>query len=128
MDTTADIVSAAILVIGDEILSGRTKDKNIGYIAEYLTNIGIELREVRVVPDVTEEIVAALNALQFDRHRPTSAAVAPSGFRRLVLWRYIPPRNHAAPHGAPGQFPCRLTQACHCCGCRSSPPWPHPSS
>lgn len=34
-------VTAAILVIGDEILSGRTKDKNIGYIAEYLTNIGI---------------------------------------------------------------------------------------
>ncbi|MGN6097042.1 MAG: competence/damage-inducible protein A [Bosea sp. (in: a-proteobacteria)] len=58
------IVTAAVLVIGDEILSGRTKDKNIGYIAEYLTNIGIELREVRVVPDVTDEIVAALNALR----------------------------------------------------------------
>jgi len=58
------IVTAAILVIGDEILSGRTKDKNIGYIAEYLTNIGIELREVRVVPDITDEIVAALNALR----------------------------------------------------------------
>jgi molybdenum cofactor synthesis domain-containing protein len=59
-------VTAAILVIGDEILSGRTKDKNIGYIAEYLTNIGVDVREVRVVPDVEEEIVAALNAL---RHR-----------------------------------------------------------
>ena len=57
-------VTAALLVIGDEILSGRTKDKNIGYIAEYLTNIGIELREVRVVPDVEEEIVAAVNALR----------------------------------------------------------------
>jgi molybdenum cofactor synthesis domain-containing protein len=57
-------VTAAILVIGDEILSGRTKDKNIGYIAEYLTNIGIDLREVRVVPDETEEIVAALNAMR----------------------------------------------------------------
>jgi molybdenum cofactor synthesis domain-containing protein len=57
-------VTAAILVIGDEILSGRTKDKNIGYIAEYLTNIGIELREVRIVPDVQEEIVAALNAIR----------------------------------------------------------------
>jgi len=62
------IITAAILVIGDEILSGRTKDKNIGYIAEYLTNIGIDLAEVRVVPDVEEEIVAALNAL---RHRYT---------------------------------------------------------
>jgi molybdenum cofactor synthesis domain-containing protein len=57
-------VTAAILVIGDEILSGRTKDKNIGYIAEYLTGIGIDLREVRVVPDVEEEIVAAVNALR----------------------------------------------------------------
>jgi len=58
------IVTAALLVIGDEILSGRTKDKNIGYIAEYLTNIGVDLREVRVVPDVEEEIVVAVNALR----------------------------------------------------------------
>src|SRR3954468_22631939 len=67
-DTSAapGLVSAAILVIGDEILSGRTKDKNIGYIAEYLTNIGIDVREVRVVPDIEDEIVAALDAL---RHR-----------------------------------------------------------
>ncbi len=57
-------VTAAILVIGDEILSGRTKDKNIGYIAEYLTQLGVDLREVRVVPDVEEEIVAAVNALR----------------------------------------------------------------
>ncbi|MBB3771417.1 molybdenum cofactor synthesis domain-containing protein [Angulomicrobium tetraedrale] len=61
---TAEPVTAGILVIGDEILSGRTKDKNIGYIAEYLTGLGIELREVRVVSDVEEEIVAALNALR----------------------------------------------------------------
>lgn len=59
-----DPVTAALLVIGDEILSGRTKDKNIGHIAEYLTGIGIDLREVRVVPDVAEEIVAAVNALR----------------------------------------------------------------
>jgi len=58
------IVTAAVLVIGDEILSGRTKDKNIGYIAEYLTNIGIDLKEVRVVADEEDEIVAALNALR----------------------------------------------------------------
>ena len=57
-------VTAAILVIGDEILSGRTKDKNIGYIADYMTNIGIDLREVRIVPDVMDEIVDALNALR----------------------------------------------------------------
>ncbi len=59
-----DIVTAAVLVIGDEILSGRTKDKNIGYIAEYLTALGIDLKEVRVVPDQEPEIVAALNALR----------------------------------------------------------------
>src|SRR6188508_412179 len=60
----SEIVTAGILVIGDEILSGRTKDKNIGYIAEYLTNIGIDLKEVRVVSDDEDEIVAALNALR----------------------------------------------------------------
>src|ERR671928_1737476 len=60
----SEIVTAGILVIGDEILSGRTKDKNIGYIAEYLTNIGIDLKEVRVVPDEEPEIVDALNALR----------------------------------------------------------------
>src|ERR1044072_8992160 len=68
MDAPTNLITAAILVIGDEILSGRTKDKNIGYIAEYLTNIGIDLREVRVVADIEEEIIAALNAL---RHRYT---------------------------------------------------------
>src|ERR1700728_965727 len=59
-----EIVTAGLLVIGDEILSGRTKDKNIGYIAEYLTALGIDLKEVRVVPDEEPEIVAALNALR----------------------------------------------------------------
>jgi molybdenum cofactor synthesis domain-containing protein len=60
----SEIVTAGLLVIGDEILSGRTKDKNIGYTAEYLTAIGIDLKEVRVVPDDEPEIVAALNALR----------------------------------------------------------------
>jgi len=58
------LVTAAVLVIGDEILSGRTKDKNIGYIAEYLTALGIDLKEVRVVGDEEGEIVAAVNALR----------------------------------------------------------------
>jgi len=62
--TGDEVVTAAVLVIGDEILSGRTKDKNIGYIAEYLTDIGIDLKEVRVVPDEEPEIVAAMNALR----------------------------------------------------------------
>jgi molybdenum cofactor synthesis domain-containing protein len=59
-----DTVTAAILVIGDEILSGRTKDKNIGHIADVLTAMGIQLREVRIVPDEAAEIVAALNAIR----------------------------------------------------------------
>lgn len=57
-------VTAGLLVIGDEILSGRTKDKNIGTIADHLTAIGIALREVRVVADVEEAIVEAVNALR----------------------------------------------------------------
>lgn len=61
-DTQA--VTAALLVIGDEILSGRTKDKNIGHVAERLTEVGVDLKEVRVVPDEEPEIVAAVNALR----------------------------------------------------------------
>src|SRR5712692_1459780 len=61
---SSGIVTAGLLVIGDEILSGRTKDKNIGFIAEYLTTIGIDLCEVRVVSDVEAEIIAALDALR----------------------------------------------------------------
>ncbi|MEA2975045.1 MAG: hypothetical protein QOF19_565 [Alphaproteobacteria bacterium] len=58
------IVTAGLLVIGDEILSGRTKDKNIGYVADYLAAIGIDLREVRVVADQEAAIVEALSALR----------------------------------------------------------------
>ena len=58
------LVTAALLVIGDEILSGRTKDKNIGYIAEYLTGIGVDLVEVRVIGDDEAAIVSALNELR----------------------------------------------------------------
>ncbi len=61
---SAGLVTAALLVIGDEILSGRTKDKNIGYVAEYLTALGIDLKEVRVVGDDEDAIVAAVNALR----------------------------------------------------------------
>jgi len=57
-------VSAAILIIGDEILSGRTRDKNIFFLANHLTEIGINLREVRIVPDIEDVIVEAVNALR----------------------------------------------------------------
>ena len=63
-----EIVTAGVLVIGDEILSGRTKDQNIGFIAEYLTNIGIDLREVRVVADDEAAIIEALDALRARYH------------------------------------------------------------
>jgi molybdenum cofactor synthesis domain-containing protein len=58
------VPTAAVLLIGDEVLSGRTKDKNLGFIADYLTLIGIDLREARCVADVEEDIVAAVNALR----------------------------------------------------------------
>ncbi len=57
------VVTAAMLVIGDEILSGRTKDKNIGFVADRLTEIGVDLKEVRIVPDEQDRIVEAVRAL-----------------------------------------------------------------
>ena len=62
--TDKRIWTAALAVIGDEILSGRTQDKNIAQIATWLNVQGIRLAEVRVVPDVEERIVEAVNALR----------------------------------------------------------------
>jgi molybdopterin-biosynthesis enzyme MoeA-like protein len=63
--TNSRIWTAALVVIGDEILSGRTQDKNVAQVATWLNVQGIRLAEVRVVPDVIEErIVAAVNALR----------------------------------------------------------------
>ena len=59
-----DRVTAAALIIGDEILSGRTRDTNLGDIARYLGPFGVDLAEARVVGDVETEIVAALDALR----------------------------------------------------------------
>lgn len=58
------IWTAALIVIGDEILSGRTQDKNIAQVASWLGVQGIRLREVRVVPDVQDAIVEAVNTLR----------------------------------------------------------------
>jgi molybdenum cofactor synthesis domain-containing protein len=60
-DTDLTIKTAAMIVIGDEILSGRTQDKNISFVATELGTIGVQMKEVRVIPDVTLEIVDALN-------------------------------------------------------------------
>ena len=64
MATDERIWTAGLLIIGDEILSGRTQDKNIAQIATWLNLQGIRLSEVRVVPDVQERIVEAVNALR----------------------------------------------------------------
>lgn len=60
----SEIVTAAMVVIGDEILSGRTKDRNIGHLADMMTALGIDLKEVRIVPDDQAAIVEAVNALR----------------------------------------------------------------
>jgi molybdenum cofactor synthesis domain-containing protein len=62
--TSTRIYTAALCIIGDEILSGRTQDKNIAQIASWLNVQGIRLREVRVVPDVEDAIVEAVNILR----------------------------------------------------------------
>ena len=71
--------TAAMLTIGDEILSGRTRDANMPHLALKLGEMGISLREARVVPDVAEEIVAAVNALRarYD-HVFTSGGIGPT--------------------------------------------------
>ena len=71
--------TAAMLVIGDEILSGRTRDANMNYLAGELTKVGIELREARVVSDDKDAIVAAVRALsdKYD-HVFTSGGIGPT--------------------------------------------------
>ena len=60
----ADRVTAAVLIIADEILSGRTQDTNLNFIAKYLGTYGVDLAEARVVPDIKDEIITALNFLR----------------------------------------------------------------
>jgi molybdenum cofactor synthesis domain-containing protein len=76
---TPKIVTAAVLVIGNEILSGRTKDANVHYLATGLTAIGVRLMEVRVVPDIEARIIDAVNALraQYD-HVFTTGGIGPT--------------------------------------------------
>ncbi|MBC6439951.1 MAG: competence/damage-inducible protein A [Rhodospirillales bacterium] len=61
---TSQTVTAAVLVIGNEILSGRTRDANVAFLGKSLNELGIRLMEVRVVADIGDEIVAAVNALR----------------------------------------------------------------
>jgi molybdenum cofactor synthesis domain-containing protein len=64
MEEQMTIPTAGLLLIGDEILSGRTKDRNLGYIADYLAALGIDLKEARVVADKEDDIIAAVDALR----------------------------------------------------------------
>jgi len=64
MSTDKKTVTAAVIVIGNEILSGRTQDKNVAHIAVTLNEVGVRLSEVRVVPDIEAEIVDAVNTLR----------------------------------------------------------------
>ena len=64
MSEPSRVWTAALVVIGDEILSGRTQDRNVAQVATWLNDQGIRLAEVRVVPDVAERIVETVNALR----------------------------------------------------------------
>lgn len=65
--TEPSLVTAAVLIIGNEILSGRTQDTNLAYLARKLNEYGIQIRQARVVPDIERDIVEAVNALR-ERH------------------------------------------------------------
>ena len=81
-------VTAAVIIIGDEILSGRTKDQNLGFLADALNDVGVQLRECRVIPDVETEIVEAVNNLR----------------AKLDYWRIKPPsRSDFEDQFFPGQ-------------------------
>jgi molybdenum cofactor synthesis domain-containing protein len=76
---TSAISTAAMLAIGDELLSGRTKDRNIGHLADMLTLAGIDLKEVRIVADEEAAIIEALNALRSRyTHVFTSGGIGPT--------------------------------------------------
>lgn len=60
----SEAVTAALIIIGNEILSGRTQDVNLAYVATRLGEVGVQLAEVRVVPDVAGEIIHAVNRLR----------------------------------------------------------------
>lgn len=70
--------TAAMLVIGDEILSGRTRDSNMHFLAQELTKAGIDLKEVRMVSDNPDSIVSAVSALKVYDHVFTSGGIGPT--------------------------------------------------
>jgi len=79
MARTERAVTAGVLIIGNEILSGRTEDKNLPYLAHGLNEVGVQVREARVVPDLEAAIVEALNALRTaHRYVFTTGGIGPT--------------------------------------------------
>ena len=73
------ILSAGVIIIGDEVLSGRTKDKNIGWVAEQLTNHGIKLVEARIIMDDHDTIVETIRKLSKEvNYVFTSGGIGPT--------------------------------------------------
>ena len=64
MNKTKEKVNAAIVIIGNEILSGRTQDVNVVHISKWLNELGVKLEEVRVIPDIENSIIKAINELK----------------------------------------------------------------
>ena len=64
MNKTKYKVNAAIVIIGNEILSGRTQDVNVVHISKWLNELGVKLEEVRVIPDIENSIIKAINELK----------------------------------------------------------------
>ena len=101
-------VTAALIVIGNEILSGRTKDVNVAYLARQLTALGIQLAEVRMVRDEERAIIAAVNTLRASRDYvfttggigPTHDDITCEAVARAFNLPYPnPPRGEAYPRG-----------------------------
>jgi len=95
--TSQQRVTAAVMIIGDEILSGRTQDVNLAAIARYIGTHGVDLAEARVVPDDEDEIVEALNHLRakYDYVITTGASARRTMTLRPTAW--------------PGPSACRCT-------------------
>ena len=97
-DPAAKVVTACVLIIGNEILSGGTQDANLAFLAEGLNDAGIRVREARVIPDIAEEIIGTVNEVRrrFDyvfttggigptHDDITSASIAEAFGVRLIL-------------------------------------------
>jgi len=109
------IITAAVLIIGNEILSGRTQDVNLNYLAKRLGELGVRLMEARIVPDVDHRIVKAVNELRaaYD-YVFTTGGIGPthdditseSLAKAFGVPHILHPEAHAlmAAHYAPGQL------------------------